>query len=66
MMANSILTSILPMLSCTSSNKLTRRKNQGVPQNLDNPKNLRTLEWGWALGNLPYMYKYYGSNYLDK
>ena len=31
------------MLSCTSSNKLTRGKNQRVPQNLVNPKNGRTL-----------------------
>ena len=41
------------MLSCISSNKLTRGKNQGVPQNLGNPKNGWTLEWGWTLGNLP-------------
>ena len=41
------------MLSCTSSNKLTKGKSQRVPQNLDNPKNGRTLEHGWALGHLP-------------
>ena len=42
------------MLSCTSSNKLTKGKCQRVPQNLDNPKNGRTSERGWALGHLPY------------
>ena len=40
------------MLRCISSNKLTRRKNQKVPQDLDNLKNGQTLEQGWALGNL--------------
>ena len=34
------------MLSCASSNKFTKGKNQRVPQNLDNPKNGRTLEPG--------------------
>ena len=34
------------MQSCTSSNKLTKGKNQRVPQNLDNPKNGWTLERG--------------------
>ena len=34
------------MLSCTSSNELTRGKYQRVPQNLDNPKNGQTLELG--------------------
>ena len=38
------------MLSCTSSNKLTRGKIQRLPQNLDNPKNGQTLEWGRAFG----------------
>ena len=42
------------MLSYTNSNKLTREKNQRVPQYLDNPKNRRALEQGWALGNLHY------------
>ena len=42
------------MLSCTSSNKLTRGKNQRVPQNLDNPKIGRNLEQSWVLGNLLY------------
>ena len=32
------------MLSYTISNKLTRGKNQTVPQNLDNPKNGWTFE----------------------
>ena len=32
------------MPSCTSSDTLTRRKYQRVPQNLDNPKN------GWGDG----------------
>ena len=41
------------MLSCTSSNKLTKGKNQKVPQNLDNPRNGQTFEWGSALGHLP-------------
>ena len=45
------------MLSYTISNKLTRGKNQRVPQNLYNPKNGQTLEQGWALGNLPYRYQ---------
>ena len=36
------------MLSCTSSNKLTWRKNRWVPQNLDNLKNGQTLKCGWA------------------
>ena len=43
------------MLSCTSSNKLTRGKNQRVPENLDNPKNGQTLKRGLsiaAFGNL--------------
>ena len=31
------------MLNCTSSNELTRGKNQRVAKNLDNKKN------GWAL-----------------
>ena len=43
------------MLSCISSNKLTKGKNQRVPQNLDNPRNGQTLEWDWALGHLPYL-----------
>ena len=34
------------MLSCTSSDTLTREKYQRVPQNLDNPKNGWTLEQG--------------------
>ena len=43
------------MLICTSSNKLTTGKNQRWgPQNLDNLKNGRTLDRGWAFGNLPY------------
>ena len=42
------------MLSCTSSDTLTRGKYQRVPQNLDNPKNGRTLKWCWTLGHLPY------------
>ena len=53
-LADSISRSIQPVLSCTSSNKLTKGKSQKVPQNLDNPKNRRTLEGGWALGHLPY------------
>ena len=32
-----------PMLSCTSSNKLCRGKNNRVPKKLDNPKNEQTL-----------------------
>ena len=36
------------MLSCTSSNKLTKEKNQRATQNLDNSKNGRTLECGLA------------------
>ena len=50
------------MLSCTSSNKLTRTRgrNQSVPQNLDNRKNGRTLERGigvehWATYTTPLM-----------
>ena len=43
------------MISDTILNKLTRKKNQRVLQNLDNPKNGRTLEQGRALGNLPYL-----------
>ena len=35
------------MLSFTSSNKLTKGKNQREPKNLDNPKNEWTLEH-WA------------------
>ena len=31
------------MLSCTSSHKFTRRKNQRVPKNLGNPKNGQTV-----------------------
>ena len=53
------------MLSYTISNKLTKRKNQRVPQNLDNPKNGQTLEQGWALGNFPYtitLYVFYQCN----
>ena len=42
------------MLSCATSNTLTRGKYQRLPQNLHKPKNSRTLEWGWALGHLPY------------
>ena len=34
------------MVSCISYNKLTKRKNQRMPQNLDNPKNGQALEWG--------------------
>ena len=45
------------MQSCTSSNKLTRGKSQKVSQNLDNPKKLRTLARGCALGNLPYTHR---------
>ena len=38
------------MLSCTSSNKLTKGKNQRMnAQNLDNPKNGQTLGQGWAV-----------------
>ena len=33
------------MLSCTSSDTLTRGKYQRVPQNLDNPKNGRVEHW---------------------
>ena len=33
------------MLSCTSSNKLTKGKYQRVPQNLDNPKNDGLWNW---------------------
>ena len=33
---------------------IDQRKYQRVPQNLDNPKNGWTLEWGWAVGHLPY------------
>ena len=44
------------MLSCTSSNTLTRGKYQRVPQNLGNPTNGWTLEWGWVLGHLPCPY----------
>ena len=32
------------MVSCASSNKLAKGKNQRVPQNLDNPKNVWTLK----------------------
>ena len=43
------------MLSCTSSNTLTRGKYQRVPQNIDNKKmdGHWNLEQGWALGHLP-------------
>ena len=36
------------MLSCTSSNKLTKGKSQRVPNNLDNPKKGQNFEWGWT------------------
>ena len=41
------------MISCTSSDTLTRGKYQRVSQNLDNSKNGQILELGWALGHLP-------------
>ena len=42
------------MLSCKSSDTLTRGKYQRVSQNLDNPKNGWTLERGLALGHFLY------------
>ena len=45
-LANSTLTIILPMLSCTSSYKLAKGKVKRVTQTLDNPKEGWTLEQG--------------------
>ena len=50
------------MLSCTSSNKLTREKNQRVLKNIDNPRN------GWTLESPPefvFQEQSYSSNIDD-